>query len=948
MVMPVESDNNLLFGVLALQAGLVDPGRFAEACSAWAARKDTPLADLLVECGILTAAQRARVDQLLKVALHKPIADPRASVETLASDGRQPARAEGADPHLCDTRTPEPAANGSASVASPANKREARQNYDLVRVHATGGIGRVWVARDQELGREVALKELRPDRVNSASDCARFLEEAKITGQLEHPGIVPVYELSKGADAAKPFYTMRLVRGRTLANAIKEFHRPRPKGESSSLALRELLGTFVAVCNTVAYAHARGVIHRDLKPQNVVVGDYGEVIVLDWGLAKVTGRPDEQTRLEPISLETDAARGETVQGQIVGTPAYLAPEQAEGLVSQIDERTDVYGLGAILYEILVGEPPFAGKDALSVLERVSLDKPIPPRQRVAQTPLALQAVCLKALAKVPAQRYTSAKELAQEVQHWLADDPVASYREPLPARLGRWGRRHKVLLSSVAALLLTAVVGLAIGLVAVNTEKRRTQDALAAEQRRRQQTREALDALSSEVIEDWLGKQKELLPEHKAFLEKALASYEEFAQDTSQDEQARAAVAAASRRVGKIHSQLGQTAEAEAAYRHSAELFRRLAADFPDQADYRFELGQSLSSLGVLFEETQRLPEAEAAYREALPIRQQLVVAYPDRSDYRFALANSYDDLAIVMKRSRRPKEAETAFGEAIQLGRQLVADFPDRPDYRRTLALIDNNLAILLATTDRPRDAEPAFRESLTLLNKLVADSPNRAEYRESLAAAHMNFGCMLVKDPSRQKDAESANRQAADLYKQLAVDFPAVPEYPAHVANSLDGLAELALARQHYADACQLLQEALPYCRAALRSNPRDGFGRAVFAENRKLLAQARLALGEHAAAAAAAEEMLPLSDDPAGDAVTVAGLLARCRPLAAKDPMLSDAQRKDLAQRYAERALACLREAIAKGYKDVDHLKADADFASLRSRADFLKLLHELAKP
>src|SRR5206468_9631777 len=172
--------------------------------------------------------------------------------------------------------------------------------------HAPGGIGRVGLAYDSDLGREVALKELRPERSGNPVLADRFLNEAQITGQLEHPGIVPVYELTQRAEDRQPFYTMRFIKGRTLTDALRAYHQKRAAGRPEPLEQIALLNAFVAVCHAVAYAHSRGVIHRDLKGQNVVLGDFGEVIVLDWGFAKVLGQADEPTEAAPVVLEQGA------------------------------------------------------------------------------------------------------------------------------------------------------------------------------------------------------------------------------------------------------------------------------------------------------------------------------------------------------------------------------------------------------------------------------------------------------------------------------------------------------------------------------------------------------------------------------------------------------------------------------------------------------------------
>jgi serine/threonine protein kinase len=295
------------------------------------------------------------------------------------------------------------------------------------------------------------------------------LKEAQVTGQLEHPGVVPIYELGRRPEDQSPFYTMRFVRGRTLAEAARAYHERRSRGEAGALELRDLLTAFVGVCNAVAYAHSRGVLHRDLKPQNVVLGDYGEVIVLDWGLARLLDQAEEAA----VSLErpVDGQAGATVQGQVLGTPAYMAPEQAEGRLDLLGLATDVYGLGAILYEILTGRPPFAGPETTAVLRQVIHEAPARPGAVAAGVPAALEAVCLMALAKRPGERYRSAKDLAGDVQRWLAGEPVTAYRDPLMVRLGRWARKHRNTVAVSAALIQTAVVVLAVSVILIGRSR---------------------------------------------------------------------------------------------------------------------------------------------------------------------------------------------------------------------------------------------------------------------------------------------------------------------------------------------------------------------------------------------------------------------------------------------------------------------------------------------
>jgi serine/threonine protein kinase len=480
-----SADRNLLFGVLALQADLIDANRFAEACTAWSARKDTPLADLLVERGWLTPADRDGVEQFLQRKLKKHAGDVHASLAEVMSDPVHQTLTNVADPIVHQTLSAVLTPDGVHEKATINYQPAGRERYTLTRLHAQGGIGRVWVARDGDLAREVALKELLGGGGDNPAVVARFVEEAQITGQLQHPNIVPVYELARPTEPGKgPFYTMRFVRGRTLAAAIKQYHERRRANEAGPLELRELLNHFVAVCNAVAFAHSRGVLHRDLKPGNVVLGDFGEVIVLDWGLAKLKGATETQTSLLPVSVNQESSRDATLQGQALGTPSYMPPEQAEGRVDLIDERSDVYGLGAVLYDIPTGEPPFDGPDTPTVLIQVVADEPPPPRRKAPETPKPLEAVCLKALAKKPAGRYPTVKELARDVERWLGDEPVSVFLEPVLVKTGRWVKQHRQAVS-VAAVLLFAALPLLI-LLALNRQQALRQSEVQREENRQQ------------------------------------------------------------------------------------------------------------------------------------------------------------------------------------------------------------------------------------------------------------------------------------------------------------------------------------------------------------------------------------------------------------------------------------------------------------------------------
>ena len=297
------------------------------------------------------------------------------------------------------------------------------------------------MARNAELNREVALKFLKPEPSRDADSRRRFLQEAEVTGRLEHPGVVPIYAL--GTDAAgAPCYAMRFIRGETLQDAIDAFHAAEKPGRDPSersLALRELLNRFVSICNTMAYAHSRGILHRDLKPRNVMLGKYDETLVVDWGLAKPFERDEAARSVGEETLTPSSGSGEsgsdTPTVGVVGTPAYMSPEQAEARWDLVGPASDLFGLGAILYAILTGQAPYRGRKVGEILEKVKRCEFPAPRQIKPGVPRALEAICLKAMARRPEDRYATALDLAADVRRWLADEPVPAYRAA-----GRRGR----------------------------------------------------------------------------------------------------------------------------------------------------------------------------------------------------------------------------------------------------------------------------------------------------------------------------------------------------------------------------------------------------------------------------------------------------------------------------------------------------------------------------
>ncbi len=316
-------------------------------------------------------------------------------------------------------------------------------NYRVVRPHAEGGLGRVSLAFDSGLSREVALKEIKDGLVDDPVSRERFVMEAQITACLEHPGIVPVYSFGTH-DGGRPFYVMRFVQGVTLRDEIAKFHmQAKMPVATRQVDFRRLLQRVIDVGNAVAYAHSKGILHRDLKPSNILLGQFGETLVIDWGLAKTRASFAPDT---PAGEAHPGLMNELTQaGEVLGTPAYMSPEQALGHQGLLGPATDIYSLGATLYSVLTGVPPFHSLPIRELLVRVKTGRFPPPALINDAVPPQLNAICLRAMALAPAQRYPTVQSLVRDIEAWLADSPVDAYPEHLLQRWARVYRRHPTL-----------------------------------------------------------------------------------------------------------------------------------------------------------------------------------------------------------------------------------------------------------------------------------------------------------------------------------------------------------------------------------------------------------------------------------------------------------------------------------------------------------------------
>jgi eukaryotic-like serine/threonine-protein kinase len=797
-----EADLNLLFGVLALQADVISQSQFIDACSSWAGRKDTSLADLLESRGWLSSSDRAAVERLVQRKLKKHEGDPRSSLADVMGRGVRQTIAMVPEAEVQESLVflpPNEEAGRPLSVDSPG---QTRGRYHLTRPHAAGGIGQVWLAQDRDIGRSVALKELRPEKATRPMFVDRFVEEARITGQLEHPGIVPVYELARSPSDGQPFYTMRFISGRTLNDAVAAYHARRRSGQAEPLELSELLGAFVTVCNTVAYANSRGVVHRDLKGSNVVLGDFGEVIVLDWGIAKIIGDPAgapvepgpaaPQTQAPPAQpaalqsgfhlqpVTTDRPSHDlSVQGQVIGTPVYMAPEQAEGRIDAIDARTDVYGLGAMLYEILTGRPPFGIGDTMTTLRRVVNEPPDPPRKHVPAVPPALEAVCLKALAKRPEDRYPTGIALAREIQHFLADAPVAAYPDPWSTRLMRWARRHRTVVAASAALLITAVGALTVGMVLLGAANARTQ-----EQRDRaeenvvqvQQAQRRTGAITSFLTDDLLG---QAAPDQNArdkriTVEEVLGrAANKIGNRYADDPEVEAAVRLT---IGDTYYKLGLYGQAEEHLRRTMDVRRHtLGDDHPDTIQATITLSEVLSAAG-------KAEEGVTLARSALDAAHRAVG--PEHKLTMWALNN----LATALYRQGRLAEVEPLFRESLDTRRRMLG-----PEDAWTL-LSANNLARLFMEEGRLTEAEPILRQAIAVAGRSTGAQGGSAG--NVTLNATINLGALLT-ELGKTQEAEPMLREIVERCRRVQG-----PEHQ-YTLTAVDNLHRLFLRQEKFAEA-------------------------------------------------------------------------------------------------------------------------------------------------
>jgi serine/threonine-protein kinase len=824
----MTTDRNLLFGTLAFQNEYINLAQFAAVCRAWAATKSRPLAELLVERGWIDAQAKTELDRLVARKIMRYGGDERVTLGAVADTLVRDAIRDVEDQDVRLTVTKLPPAAGHVLIETLVKPSENRSRYTLSRLHGQGGLGKVWVARDGDLNREVALKELRPEHGRRHDVARRFLVEAQVTGQLEHPNIVPVYELARRPEDDQPFYTMRFVRGQTLRDAIEDYHRRRAGCNADPLELPRLLNAFTSVCNAIAYAHSRGVVHRDLKPENVVLGGFGEVMVLDWGLAKIIGQetsPYAETVDVPVAVSEKLSSDLTQAGRVMGTPAYMAPEQAEGRTELVDSRTDVYGLGAILYEILTGRPPHEDKDTAALLSRIASG--VTPRVRATAPHVApaLDAICAKAMAKERSDRYLQATDLAADVQRWLADEPVSCYAEPWPARAARWARRHRTAAQSAAAVLVAVALVAVVAAIWVNDARQRESAAKRQAQQFGDGFRKATDGLLTVV-----GTDLKNVPGGQSvrtgLLEQAAAAYEEFYNANEFDPQMKMEWGWALTRLSRAQLEIGDYRGAEQNVRKAESIFASLSDSARDDSDRQYALATSRVDLALILADLGRLAgsghlgTAEKTLRDAMVVYEGLETRSPVSSRFRAALAATLVHLGNTLRERLQFAEAETQLRRAVEKYENLVDAEPGDPQHRVGLATSYKSLGELLRAAGKP-DAIDALRHAIQESQALVNILPDVPEYQERLASSRLDFGQQLY-DLGQWRDAAQFYEAAVEGFDGLAAVDPEVVRYHEGLATAWNNRAVVLRALGDYVAAEAAIKLALDEYTSLLKFHP------------------------------------------------------------------------------------------------------------------------------
>jgi tetratricopeptide (TPR) repeat protein len=656
-------------------------------------------------------------------------------------------------------------------------------DYEIRRELGRGGMGVVYEARQVSLNRPVALKMVKAGLLAGDDELRRFQNEAEAVALLDHPGVVPVYEV--GEYDGQHYFSMKLVPGGSLVPLMNRY-----KDDPCAAA-----GLVAEAAEAVAHAHARGILHRDLKPANILVDAEGHPHVTDFGLAKKVVADVELTQ----------------SGAILGTPAYMSPEQATGHRGAVTTASDVYGLGAVLYALFTGRAPFGGDSVMETLDAVRNTPPEPPSRLNAALPRDLETICVKCLEKDPRRRYPTALALADDLRAWLDSRPITARRVGAAERAWLWCRRKPAVAALVAAVAL-AIVGGTVTVIAVQRQANlalaaKNADLTAANQRVKQRYDLAVEAIKTfhtGVSEDFLLQQDQFKEVRDRLLKSASDFYGKLGALLGKDSDlvSRRALWQANYEVAELTDKVGKLEDALAAHRQVLAAREALAAETQADPESKAEVGRSLMAIATVLQTTGANKEAEVTYRKAETLLVELAPTLAEATAQRVVLADCRSRLGWLLHATGRDDEALPVFRLARADQEALAAAPGATPESQRDLAGTISMVATVLGQTGKLPEAVAEYRTVLAILQKLAADNPRVTDFRSRLAGAHNALGVLLT-NSHKFPEVEAEFRNAQALYQKLTDDSPGVTEFRSRLADTHIKLGNLLWNRFESAEA-------------------------------------------------------------------------------------------------------------------------------------------------
>ncbi len=660
--------------------------------------------------------------------------------------------------------------------------------YRIERLHASGGLGTVYLARDPVLNRRVAIKFPRWQRLTS-EQAARFEREARVTGRLDHPGIIPVHAIRTDS-ADRPCYVMRFVDGQTLQSRIQKLHAEGPPVKPAvffeTQEFRQQLQNVIAVCNIVAYAHEQGVIHRDIKPANIIPGPFGEVLLLDWGLAKVAGESTD----DPLSISPDAGDADTLEtrdGQVMGTPAFASPEQLLGRTDDVTSLSDVYSLGATLFVLLTGSNSSGSSAFHEHLNRLKQGRRFSVHEQNPSIPAALEAICRHAMEIDPRDRYGSALQMADDLNRYLSGEAVSVLRDPALVRLGRWIRRRPGLAAaSATGILFASLAGMAGSAVLgqknqeLRSSNEKLVEAIDDSRAANVHTLRALRTLFDDVVTQKLGSQTELTTVDREFLKRIRQQYEIFASLKGDSVESRAIRAEGLQRSGMIMAQLGEEQESRQQLDAAAIMYEQLLAE-TNEAEHRRQLAATLFDIGMSMQNSGELNAAEQTAERGISLlgpilKQSSATTEPDAWETYAHLNRIKGSVQITMGRWNEALKSYTASKDVFEEIRKSDGESQQTlgplAEAYRAMSDVAQNLGNVGDQEEYTASALEAYRTLLELYpdDRVYARGFCWAIYDR--ASAHELFG--------RYQDALAELSEAVAMAAKLAEKYPLSDEFP------------------------------------------------------------------------------------------------------------------------------------------------------------------------